>query len=62
MKLIRMEGRGRWVALLLVAAPLLAGAECSRNTVAQSAATTAANVFVTQLVTTFFQQLTAAQP
>ncbi len=59
MKRGRFPSRGRWLALLVVLSPLLAGAECSSNTVAQSAATTAANAFVTQLVNLFFTELRA---
>lgn len=50
--------RGRTAVLTLALLfPMAAGADCSSNAVGQAAATTAANVAITQAVTLFFEQL-----
>jgi hypothetical protein len=60
---MRASGRrfsARCVVFLGLLVPLGMGADCSTNAVAQTAATTAANTFVTQLITTIFNQLNNA--
>ena len=51
---------GVLVAVLAAALPLTTGVECSRNSVAQSAATTAANAFLTNLIDLLFANLDPA--
>lgn len=58
---ITMNAKSKWyVMTALVLLPLTMGATCSANAVAQSAATTAANVTLTNLINAFFNALTGA--